>query len=221
MLTWNREGLSISLNFRPNHHCSTFKLRLHQLLVILGFRPAVASHLRAAIFPDAAEPPLPIMDLATTMAQPHTSPYYLVLCDGKTTAVIEKDLVGAKIRSSEEFIVHTNHDTKSDDPTVPVQKEKSMFLGMEVFLEESEDRRACIQKKWDGVVRRYEKILSALREREGGLAVDVKPPMVKEDRLREWVRAYPIMNECTRFGCIMDAKTGTIRFLERGSEDVA
>jgi hypothetical protein len=27
------------------------------------------------------------------------------------------------------------------------------------------------------------------------------------------------MNECTHFGCLMDAKTGTIRFLERGSED--
>jgi hypothetical protein len=92
-----------------------------------------------------------------------------------------------------------------------------MILGMEALVEESEERRACVQKKWDGVRRRHEKKLNEALEREE--AFELKPPMVREDRLREWVRAYPVMNECTHFGCIMDAKTGTIRFLERGSED--
>jgi hypothetical protein len=156
------------------------------------------------------------MDLTAAMAQPHTSPCYLVLCDGEMTTVIEKDLIGANIRHSNEFIVHTNHDTKSDDLAEPRQKEMSTILGMELFLEESEDRRACIQKKWDGVVRRHEKKLNEAVEKEEGFVLGLKPPMVKEDRLREWVRAYPIMNESTHFGCIMDAKTGTIRFLERG-----
>ncbi|KAE9379459.1 hypothetical protein N431DRAFT_541025 [Stipitochalara longipes BDJ] len=217
VLTGVREGLSISLNFRPNHHCSTFRLRLHQLHVIFGFRPAIASYLRNAISPDPAAPPKPIMELTNSMAQLKTALCYLILCDGETTTVIEKDLIGAKIRDSKEFIVHTNHDTKSEDPAVPAQSEKSTILGMEVLLEESEDRRACVQKKWDGLKRRHEKKLNEALEREE--VVESKPPMVREDRLREWVRAYPVMNESTHFGCIIDAKTGTIRFLERGSED--
>jgi hypothetical protein len=218
VLTGSREGLSISLNFRPNHRCSTFKLRLHQLLVILGFRPAIASHLRNTIFPDpAGPPPLPTMGLTVAIAQSKTAPCYLVLCDGEATTAIEKDLIGARIRNSKEFIVHTNHDTRSDDPAEPAQNEKSMILGMEALVEESEERRACVQKKWDGVRRRHEKKLNEALEREE--AFELKQPMVREDRLREWVRAYPVMNECTHFGCIMDAKTGTIRFLERGSED--
>jgi len=218
VLTWNREGLSISLNFRPNHYCSTFKLRLHQLLVIFSFRPSIASHLRNAIFPDVAEPsPKPIMELTAAMAQQKAAPCYLVLCDGKTTAVIEKDLIGAKVRESKEFIVHTNHDTKSEDPAEPAQSEKSSLLGMELTLEESEERRECAQKKWDALVKRLDKKQNEALEK--GEAAQVKPPMVREDRLREWVRAYPIMNECTHFGCIMDAKTGTFRFLEKGSED--
>jgi hypothetical protein len=66
-------------------------------------------------------------------------------------------------------------------------------------------------------MRRHEKKLNAALEKEE--IFESKPPMVREDRLREWIRAFPIMNECTHFGCLMDAKTGTIRFLERGSED--
>jgi hypothetical protein len=217
MLNRSREGLSISLNFRPTHRCSTAKLRLHQLLVIFGFRPAIASHIRNAILPDpTGPPPKPIRELTAFMAQPPTSPCYLILCDGELTTVIEKEFIGGRIRFSKEFIVHTNHDTRSDNPAEPAQPEKSQLLGMEVFLEESEDRRACLQKKWDGLMKRYEKKLNETLEKE---ELFESKPMVREDRLREWVRAFPIMNECTHFGCLMDAKTGTIRFLERGSED--
>ncbi len=95
--------------------------------------------------------------------------------------------------------------------------EKSQLLGMEVFLEESGDRRACFQKKWDGLLRTHEKKLNAALEKEE--IVESKPPIVREDRLREWLRAFPTMNECTHFGCLTDANTGTIRFLERGSEN--
>lgn len=113
--------------------------------------------------------------------------------------------------------MHTNHDTRSEDQAGPAQKEKSMILGMETFVEESEERRGCAQRKWDSLKKRHEKKLVEAIEK--GEAVEVKGASVKEDRLREWVRAYPIMNECTHFGCIMDPKTATIRFLERGVED--
>jgi hypothetical protein len=150
------------------------------------------------------------------MAQLPTSPCYLILCDGELTTVIEKELIGGRVRNSKEFIVHTNNDTKSENPVLPAQPEKSKILEMEVFIEESEDRRACFQKKWDCLMRRHEKWNETLENKE---TFELKPPMVREDRLREWVRAFPIMNECTHFACLMDAKTGTIRFLERGSED--
>ena len=39
---------------------------------------------------------------------------------------------------------------------------------------------------------------------------------VRENTLKDWLRAYPVMNECTHFMCIMDAQQGTVRFLERG-----
>jgi hypothetical protein len=214
----SREDLSISLNFRPNHHCSTVKLRMHQLLVIFGFRRAICSHLRSAILPDPAGPvSKPLINLMDSIAQPHTAPCYFILCDGTLTVVIEKELIGAKIRTSKEFIVHTNHDTRTTDPMEPAQKEKNMILGLETFIEESEERRACMQKKWDSLRKRHEKKLIDAVEK--GEAVELKSPSVKEDRLREWVRAYPIMNECSHFGCIMDPKTATIRFLERGAED--
>ncbi len=42
---------------------------------------------------------------------------------------------------------------------------------------------------------------------------------VMEATLKNWLRAAPVMNECTHFMCIMDPQKGTIRFLERGTFD--
>ena len=111
--------------------------------------------------------------------------------------------------------MHTNHDTNSRDE--PAQKESSSILGMETVVEESEERRACIQKKWDAMKKRHEKKQTEAVEK--GEVVEMKGPSVREDRLREWVRAYPVMNECTHFACIMDSKTAMIRFLERGPDE--
>ena len=44
------------------------------------------------------------------------------------------------------------------------------------------------------------------------------PVVVKEKTLRGWAKAFPTMNECTHFGCIMDPALGTIRWIERGVE---
>lgn len=217
MLTSCREDLSVSLNFRGNHHCSTLKLRFHQLLVLFGFRPSICSLLKNAILPGSNGPaPKLLDDLMTQFSESQTAPCYLIICDGQTTAVIEKDFIGAKIRTSNEFIVHTNHDTNTD-PNKPAQKESSSILGMETVVEESEERRACVQKKWDAMKKRYEKKQTEVVEK--GEVVEMKVPSVREDRLREWVRAFPITNECTHFTCIMDPETARIRFLERGPDE--
>jgi hypothetical protein len=129
--------------------------------------------------------------------------------------VIEKDLLGSKIRSEPYFILHTNHDTKSPSANeqAHIQKETNTVLGMEATLEESEDRMDCIQKKWERVENRYKK------SGKGNMEKERASPAVREETLRGWVKAFPTMNECTHFGCIMDPKTGTIRWLERGTEE--
>jgi hypothetical protein len=126
--------------------------------------------------------------------------------------VIEKDLLRGKIRSAIDFIAHTSHDTQSSGHKEQThrQKEKSTVLGMEATLEESKERRACIQKKWESIKNRSEK--KNKENSDDGLTV-------REVTLKDWVKTFPIINECTHFGCIMDLKTGTVRWLERGIEE--
>jgi hypothetical protein len=74
---------------------------------------------------------------------------------------------------------------------------------MEALIEDSKERRDCIQKKWNKYSKR------ATGSGETSLAI-------KEETLKKWVKTYPIMNECSHFACILDPKTGQIRWLERG-----
>lgn len=82
---------------------------------------------------------------------------------------------------------------------------------MESLVEESEERKDCILSKWTALAKRNERKLKEGRGRES--------PAIFEHTLQKWVRTFPIMNECTHFGCIMDPGTGTIRWIERGVED--
>jgi hypothetical protein len=155
-------------------------------------------------------------ELVTTLAEARSAPCYLILSSGTKTTVIEKDHLYGKVRSASDFIVHTNHDIKiidTGDPA-PAQKEKSTILGMDAFLEESEERLDCIQKKWKSLVKRQEK--KRREQGDGKEGESIEPVMVREKTLQGWVNSYPIMNECSHFGCVMDSKTGTIRWLERG-----
>lgn len=211
LLIGHRENLSISLNFRPTHNCSTFPLRWHQILVLFGYRPSVTHLLRSTLLQ-----PMGLLERSiSTLATHRSAPCYLILCDGRRTSVVEKDLVQGQIRSAPYFIVHTNHDTKSPggQEQTHIQKETNTVLGMEASLEESEDRMDCIQKKWDRVENRNQQ--KERRNPEKGREI----PAVREETLRGWVKAFPIMNECTHFGCIMDPMTGTIRWLQRGTEE--
>lgn len=84
---------------------------------------------------------------------------------------------------------------------------------MDALLEESEERFDCIQKKWKSLVKRQEK-----KRRENGEGKEgvTATTVLREKTLQGWVKAYPTMNECSHYGCIMDPATGTIRWLERG-----
>jgi hypothetical protein len=199
LLTTSREDLSISLNFRPNHNCSTLALNVHRLAVLLGIRPSVVSILRQEFLQPRDSTPLAFESLVKTLSRRRTAPCYLVICSGSQTAVIEKDLVDGEVSTGTDFIIRTNHDVKSaqtpDDRSGGV-KERVIMTGGTIFLEESVERLACMQAKWDS---------SCM--------------FVNERTLQSWVKAYPIMNESSHFGCILDPGTGTIRWLERGAEE--
>jgi len=214
----------VSLNFRPNHACSTLSLRLHQFLVIFGFRRSISSILRSTILPDPEKPPQTLSTAQENISQPRTAPCYIVLCDGVKTVVLEKDLKEAKVRTSKEFIVHTNHDTPPPEDSFAqgggesgrVKHEVSSIKGMDEWVEESMERRACVQRKWDSLKARQEKKFREREEREGR---EEEVVSVREETLKGWMKADPVMNESTHFACILDPKMGVIRFLERGLED--
>jgi hypothetical protein len=214
----------VSLNFRPNYACSTLSLRLHQFLVIFGFRRSISSILRSTILPDPEKPPQTLSIAQENISQPRTAPCYIVLCDGVETVVLEKDLKEAKVRNSKEFIVHTNHDTPPSEDSFAqgggesgkVKHEVSAITGMDELVEESMERRACVQRKWDSLKARQEKKFREREEREGQEEGVVS---VREETLKGWIKADPVMNESTHFACILDPKMGRIRFLERGVED--
>ncbi|KAH8687609.1 beta subunit of N-acylethanolamine-hydrolyzing acid amidase-domain-containing protein [Tricladium varicosporioides] len=216
VLTGVRENLSISLNFRPNHTCSTLQLRLHQLLVIFGFRPSISHILRSSIFPPSTAAPQ-LEEVSTCLRQNKIAPCYLILCDGDSTVVIERDLCSSTIQTSSEFIVHTNNDTSTPAPKEKVQgsREKSPIssildtLGMESFLKNSRERSACLQKRWD-------EVKGAQKMKNSGEENRIETLSVKEEVLVQWVKRYPTMNGLSHFGCVMDPKTCEIRWLERG-----
>ncbi|KAL7929894.1 beta subunit of N-acylethanolamine-hydrolyzing acid amidase domain-containing protein [Trichoderma chlorosporum] len=213
VLTGVRKDLSISLNFRPNHNCSTLSLRIHQILVLLGVQPSISSVLRQHFLnPEHNHPSM--NNVTESITTTRAVPCYVILCSGTETTVVQKDLDTAQAKSAVDFIVHTNHDFAPTDQSHQGhhQEEKGSILGMETLVEESEERRDCIQDKWTALAKRRQRELKSGRGRES--------PAIFEHTLQKWVKAYPIMNECTHFGCILDPETGTIRWLERGVEDV-
>ncbi|KAJ4864133.1 beta subunit of n-acylethanolamine-hydrolyzing acid amidase domain-containing protein [Trichoderma breve] len=213
VLTGVRQDLSMSLNFRPTHNCSAVSLRMHQSLVLLGVQPSISSVLRQHLLRPEHHPPT-IDNVTKSITRTRSAPCYIILCSGTETTVIQKDLISAQTKSSTDFIVHTNHDftPTNSSSQANIQKESSSILGMETLVEESEERKDCILSKWTALAKRQQREFKRGKGRES--------PAVFEQTLQKWVKAYPIMNECTHFGCILDPGTGTIRWLERGVEDL-
>ncbi|KAH8646651.1 beta subunit of N-acylethanolamine-hydrolyzing acid amidase-domain-containing protein [Xylariales sp. PMI_506] len=219
-LTGVRENLSISLNFRPNHLCSALSLRRHQLLVVLGRQKSLGSILRTAMLekatggPGAGDSQEDLQDQAKRISVLTTAPCYIVLCNGKEATVIEKDLHDGKLRSSDSFLVHTNHDVELPGTSNAEDYAKGSLLGHDEWLLDSNERFDCVRRKWAGHVKRAE----AKARREGEAAV---PDLgIRPATLKGWLRASPTMNECTHFGCIMDSRDGKISWLQRGTEPI-
>ncbi|KAH7360330.1 beta subunit of N-acylethanolamine-hydrolyzing acid amidase-domain-containing protein [Rhexocercosporidium sp. MPI-PUGE-AT-0058] len=221
ILTGVRKDLSVSLNFRPTHACSTLSLRKHQLFVLLGFRPSICSIIRSMIIPSGVEQvenDCSLEGYILALPKHRFPPCYLVLSDGISTAVIERDLEEANVQIEREFVVVTNNDARHEYlPTTKGKKQKASFgLDMDEWIQESAERKACVLNKWYGVKKRLRQKLINQGAKVDDLSQDGWAS-VKLDTLKNWLRAYPVNNECTHFMCIMDAQKGKIVFLERGT----
>ncbi|KAK1595591.1 uncharacterized protein LY79DRAFT_648236 [Colletotrichum navitas] len=172
-LTGVREELSVSLNFRPTHDCTTTSLRKHQLSVLLGRREAVPSLLRRILLNhdipsnslevpvDIGPPinkseqcPLSITGVAKKFISMPTSPCYITLCDGFKVVSVLKDLYIGKAKTSSLFQVQCNHDPdhgtccghKANNS--PSEATQAMMIGEDVWLGESEDHQRVLEEKW-------------------------------------------------------------------------
>ena len=120
VLTGVRKGLSMSLNFRPNHDRSgrlaNFRFYSHHLLILLGYRPSISSILRQQLLPSQtsshrAKATTPTLEsIEQTLPSTSTTAAYLIFSDGDRTITMEKDHHTATVRSSSNFIVAVNHD---------------------------------------------------------------------------------------------------------------
>ena len=120
VLTGVRKGLSMSLNFRPNHDRSgrlaNFRFYFHHLLVLLGYRPSISSILRQQLLPSqtsshGVKATTPTLEpIERTLPSTSTTAAYLIFSDGDRTITMEKDHHTATVQSSNTFIVALNDD---------------------------------------------------------------------------------------------------------------
>lgn len=208
-----RKELSLSLNFRPYHECSNRALRIHQLAVLFGMRPSVSSILRKVILPDTSSTPSTLPEVTRQLETTRTSPCYLIFSSSTEATVLEKDLIKAKTMTSDEFIVATNCDCAP-----PAKTESEMTtttnnaIGMDMVLDEADERKETVEKRFKDVKKRQEK---KWKEENGGnmSGFEVK---VRESTVLGWLHVFPVWNELTHFGCLMDPKKGEIRWSGRG-----
>lgn len=227
-LTAVRPGLSMSLNFRPYHNdshsrLSNLQFQYHRLLVLLGRRPSISSTLRSILLPSNSAKGNEHLDTISSIQQklpplPSTAAY-LTFSDGDETLVMEKDRVTAHNSTSASFIVITNHDASSDNNPASASdsdKAKLAVTGMDELVEESQDRRQCIESKWKKAEAAFRRRRKDANQGSSDTAVSVT-----ESQLIKWVEAWPITNECTHYATIMDPLVGDFVYLKRYLEPVS
>lgn len=166
ILTGVREGLSVSLNFRPVHNATSrrghFEYYSHLLLVLLGWRRSISSMLRELLLPasPAATPPT-LADVADQIPSQRSTAAYLIFSDGTSTITMEKDARSARLQSSDSFIVITNHDIEDTGSGHERRAARSLTTAvtgaLHDFLDDSEERRECMSKHWQKKVKRLQK----------------------------------------------------------------
>ncbi|KAF3928270.1 hypothetical protein AA313_de0208373 [Arthrobotrys entomopaga] len=191
-------------------------------MVVLGLRPSVATQLREFLIPTWNKKPQSLADIIETFPQNPCAPCYVTLCDGQRAFFLEKDVHGAGIDESDEFITGTNHDARMDDwksedyftyaKTLAKHENATTAAGIsEELLEDSQVRKNCIRLLYTGAQNATRVRRSTRRRTEGGIGLE---------KVVSWCETFPITNECTHFSCIMDPKEGEISWLKYHIEPV-
>ena len=217
ILTAVKEGLSISLNFRPYHNATTrignVRFYGNHLLVLLGFRPAISSLLRQCLLP-ARNSSINLSNSQNTfdsirqlMPSMKSTAAYLIFSDGNRTMTMEKDLHSALVRVSEDFIAICNHDEAEErEEVVDVEgssKAVKEATGMELLLEDSHDRKKLAMQLWERATWKHKR------------TNDAQSRSMNTKKLIKLVKTYPITNEETHFACIMDPRKGEFVWVEQ------
>ncbi|KAI9707785.1 MAG: hypothetical protein M1836_000747 [Candelina mexicana] len=230
ILTGVRKGLSLSLNFRPNHNVSSplshIRFYGHHVLVLLGLRPSISSILRSQFLPPyparnkRQEKPstpaqaLPTLEpITTNLPSIPSTACYIIFSDGNTAVTLEKDHRTAVIRSASDFIVATNHD-RDREHTSMIQEDAQHTgpeTGMQALVEESVDRKECVQDLWKE---------DAFKSNDDPTSQDgdLGNGSVSQEQVINWMGQYPILNECTHFAVLMDPREGKVLWLKRRLE---
>ena len=224
MITAVKKGLSMSLNFRPNHDASNrlanFRFYSHHLLVLLGLRQSIPSLLRQQLLPSSQSSTYSDMEIPTLDTIEHklpsmtTTAAYLVFSDGNRCLTMEKDHHTAIIRSSAEFIVSTNHDAVDESQLPPKNADalpgsknpQSSVMDLLDGLEDSVDRKRLATNLWKSSTR-------SKRNQSQKFKRNSRFPC--QDDVVRWMGTFPIVNELTHFAAIMDPRAGSMVWIKR------
>ncbi|KAI9651690.1 MAG: hypothetical protein M1831_000536 [Alyxoria varia] len=156
-------------------------------------------------------------DIVLQFSSKTTTAAYIIVSDGETTSVIEKDRVTAEVRTSSSFVVATNHDEASEENRDDYQSNftqgfetarnlDSMHLSQDYILDESMDRKDCMVRRWKRVCQ------SSRRRDPEAKEEDVA---ITEKQLVKWTTTWPTANECTHYAAILDPAKGEIFWSRR------
>jgi len=241
VLTGVRKDFSVSLNFRPYHNDSNnfwanAKYTWHQILVLLGWRPSISSTLRDYLLPrrvrgsntmpasmekkrsrgawsciDYSDVIEPFRNLDKRSMLFRSTACYLCFSNGAETTVVEKDLVTAKVRSSDGFIVITNSD---EDETIleaaEPAEDSNLAAALAEIVEEAKDRKQCAEHNWNN--------MKAARAKQSGLrrtSAEQRNALLTVEDAVTMVQKFPTTNEMTHFACVMDPSEGAVSWCRR------
>ncbi|KXG49645.1 uncharacterized protein PGRI_056130 [Penicillium griseofulvum] len=248
ILTGVRKDLSVSLNFRAVHDTRrNWGFYFNHLLVLLGIRQSITSLLRQCVLPMAGSGGISntstMEEILEEVPCLRTTAAYLIFCDGRSTVAMEKDYETAFWRRSSSFLIKTNHDEDGSIMDEAVAKDRG-YTGLRVadgmqsmaeIIEESKERQASMQEKWDRRVEDHGAFQQQLKRRRVKNAAVPRSESIHltwkrntkvgwEDGASEvsvtlgtvlgWLFSNPIVNEDTHYAVLMDPAEG--RFIYSG-----
>ncbi|KAK4889177.1 hypothetical protein LTR27_012012 [Elasticomyces elasticus] len=230
VLTGVRKDLSLSLNFRPCRNdngkfWSDVKYSWHLLMVLLGYRPSIASMLRGYLLSDIRRLPVDpngsrapyYTDIVQSFAaregshMPTSTACYLCFCSGTETTVVEKDRVTAQVRSSGDLIVITNNDEEGlSTYNERAEQDSTRALDLAEIVGEARERKQCAEENWRRLRREQTTTIQSSR-----ISDDLTNNLPNSADVVTLVQQYPTTNETTHFACVMDPQEGTIVWCRR------